>query len=37
VNEATQSGTQFVGDTVFIGEYGVPEDPMDAFQCESCQ
>ncbi|MHA7985844.1 ribonucleotide-diphosphate reductase subunit beta [Rathayibacter sp. CAU 1779] len=20
-----------------VGEYFVPEDPMDAFQCESCQ
>ena len=21
----------------FVGEYFVPEDPMDAFQCDSCQ
>jgi hypothetical protein len=35
--EDQRTAEQFVGETVFIGEYGVPEDPMDAFQCDSCQ
>ncbi|MGT2426182.1 ribonucleotide-diphosphate reductase subunit beta [Amnibacterium kyonggiense] len=26
-----------VGDTDFIGGYGVPMDPMDLLQCDSCQ
>ena len=26
-----------VGDTVSVGGYGVPVDPMDDLQCESCQ
>ncbi|NNC11479.1 ribonucleotide-diphosphate reductase subunit beta [Planctomonas sp. JC2975] len=29
------NGTQTT--TQYVGEYFVPEDPMDAFQCESCQ
>ncbi|QDZ14580.1 ribonucleotide-diphosphate reductase subunit beta [Humibacter ginsenosidimutans] len=31
MNEGTQNDLQLVGD------YFVPEDPMEAFQCESCQ
>ncbi len=26
-----------VGGTDFIGGYGVPMDPMDLLQCDSCQ
>ena len=37
MNDGTQSATQFVGEVAFIGDYAVPEDPMEAFQCESCQ
>ena len=29
--------TATVGDTDFISGYGVPMDPMDLLQCDSCQ
>lgn len=33
----TVDGTDLIGGTDFIGGYGVPMDPMDLLQCDSCQ
>ncbi len=30
-------GNDMVGGTELIGGYGVPMDPMDLLQCDSCQ
>jgi hypothetical protein len=36
-NDRGQSAVPTVPGSQLVGDYFVPEDPMDAFQCDSCQ